>query len=260
MFDVIKSPWENNFFSFVSGVQKSIKICSPFVKYDAVKKLYEHKKCNVSFDLLTNFNIAYFHKKSSDIEAMKYILNNDDKIRNVSNLHAKIYIFDDKSTVITSSNLTNSGLNRNYEYGIYSDEHSLVSKVCSDFALLSNDCSTSEIKIDVVEEIDNILGRLPKASSDNLSNLLKDDEILSNAREAIGNTLSGWDLCVFKKLNEIRSQTFSLSDIYAYKDYFKTIYPSNNTIEASIRQKLQHLSNFGLLKFLGNGSYKKLWL
>jgi predicted transcriptional regulator len=37
-------------------------------------------------------------------------------------------------------------------------------------------------------------------------------------------------------------------------------YPNNNTIRGSIRRNLQELRDLGLIKFLGNGKYKKLWL
>ena len=39
-------------------------------------------------------------------------------VRNYQNLHAKIYLFDNKKALITSANLTNNGLYHNFEYGV----------------------------------------------------------------------------------------------------------------------------------------------
>nr|WP_229241116.1 hypothetical protein [Clostridium haemolyticum] len=47
--------------------------------------------------------------------------------------------------------------------------------------------------------------------------------------------------------------------MYVYEEIFLKKYPNNNTIKASIRRNLQELRDLGLIKFLGNGKYKKLW-
>ncbi|WP_158082486.1 phospholipase D-like domain-containing protein [Methanobrevibacter arboriphilus] len=43
---------------------------------------------------------------------------NNHQIFNHSALYAKFYVFDNSNVIITSANLTFSGLNRNYDYGI----------------------------------------------------------------------------------------------------------------------------------------------
>jgi hypothetical protein len=54
------------------------------------------------------------------------------EIRFLPNLHAKVYIADEKYAVVTSANLTDAGLCRNHEYGIYVDESELVKKITAD--------------------------------------------------------------------------------------------------------------------------------
>jgi hypothetical protein len=49
------------------------------------------------------------------------------------NLHAKVYIADDSVAIITSGNLTKSGLNRNFEYGVCLQDFDLIRQVRSDF-------------------------------------------------------------------------------------------------------------------------------
>ena len=41
--------------------------------------------------------------------------------------------------------------------------------------------------------------------------------------------------------------------------FLKEKHPSNQHIPDKIRQQLQQLRDLGLIEFLGNGRYKKLW-
>jgi hypothetical protein len=52
---------------------------------------------------------------------------------------------------------------------------------------------------------------------------------------------------------------FTLADVNQYEYIFQKAYPSNETIQASIRRNLQELRDLGLVKFDGNGRYKRLW-
>ena len=53
-------------------------------------------------------------------------------IKCASNLHAKVYIFDDSSAIVTSSNLTPSGMKSNIEYGIELVDPIAVRQILSD--------------------------------------------------------------------------------------------------------------------------------
>ena len=67
----------------------------------------------------------------------------------------------------------------------------------------------------------------------------------------------GWTMEVMRCLDKLPEQ-FKLSDVYYFSEYLKLLYPENNNIEAKIRQQLQILRDKGLIKFLGNGHYRKL--
>ncbi len=62
-----------------------------------------------------------------------------------------------------------------------------------------------------------------------------------------------------KVIEQINKEEFSLVDIYAFEETFQREYPDNNTIRDSIRRNLQELRDMGLIKFLGDGRYLKLW-
>jgi type II restriction enzyme len=75
----------------------------------------------------------------------------------------------------------------------------------------------------------------------------------------LNTTLKGWKLEVFKCVQQIPNQTFTLQEITKFESQLKKTYPENNFIKDKIRQQLQNLRDLGLIEFLGNGNYKKLW-
>lgn len=70
--------------------------------------------------------------------------------------------------------------------------------------------------------------------------------------------MRGWILDVLNCVNKIKSETFTLQEIYSYADFLKEKHFENKNIEAKIRQQLQFLRNKGFIEFLGRGKYRKL--
>ena len=54
------------------------------------------------------------------------------KVTYLPNLHAKVYVRDDKTAVITSANLTDGGLRRNFEYGVITTDPKTVAQIRND--------------------------------------------------------------------------------------------------------------------------------
>ncbi len=124
----IQPPWINYFFSKVQVIKKSLYLSSPYIKNTIATFLYEilrsRTDLNISIKILTRIKIQDLIEGASDLEAFEKLLEIDKlpgikaEIRCISNLHAKVYIFDEDSAIVTSSNLTPSGLKSNIEYGI----------------------------------------------------------------------------------------------------------------------------------------------
>lgn len=70
--------------------------------------------------------------------------------------------------------------------------------------------------------------------------------------------LRGWILDVLNCVNDIKSETFTLQEIYQYADFLKAKHALNNNIEPKIRQQLQLLRDKGFIEFVGRGVYRKL--
>lgn len=124
----IQPPWINYFFSKVQVVKKSLYLSSPYIKNTIATFLYEilrsRPDLSLSIKILTRIKIQDLIEGASDLEAFEKLLEIDKlpgikaEVRCISNLHAKVYIFDEDSAIVTSSNLTPSGLKSNIEYGI----------------------------------------------------------------------------------------------------------------------------------------------
>ncbi len=70
--------------------------------------------------------------------------------------------------------------------------------------------------------------------------------------------LRGCILDVLKCVNQIKSETFTLQDVYKFADFLKLKYTENKNIEAKIRRQLQILRDKGFIEFIGHGKYRKV--
>jgi hypothetical protein len=261
---IITTPWKNELLELVSNSTKSIKITSPFVKENICNELLSKKQFQTKFELITSFKLPNFHSGSLDLSALDKIIEANGTVKNFSKLHSKIYLFDDKKVIITSGNLTNGGLINNYEYGIYSDDKLFVSKVVLDFDTISKNENTGIVKKSDIDTVREILSKLPKAISQKLPQYAIETpeerfDVLEIPNNSITSTLNGWKLEVFNCVNSIPNQIFTLNEINKFEGNLRKIYPSNKHITDKIRQQLQYLRDLGLIEFLGNGHYKKLW-
>lgn len=261
---IIKSPWRNLFFELVRATERSIKVTSPFVKENVVNDILGSRHEGVKIDLVTSFKLANFYNGASDLTALDKVIRDTGNVYNVHKLHSKVYLFDDVRAVITSGNLTNGGLLTNYEYGVLIEEPKKVAEVVSDFGLLCSGDNTGVISLQEIGDATDILAKLPKREPltiPELPNYQPEDtsDIFTGNLDTITNTLDGWKLEVFKCLQEIGSEVFTLANVHVFVPKLQRVFPNNNNIEAKIRQQLQYLRDIGLVEFLGRGVYRKLW-
>ena len=223
---------------------------------------------NARVRLVSSFSTARFHQGYSDTDAFRDVLARQGQVRNHQHLHAKVYIFDEHSAVITSANLTVAGLRRNWEYGVVLRDTELVGGAIADFEELWDTYEGADISSEVLDTIDEIIADLPTppraarvVEEAVLSAQVDEPEmILQEAAGVIASRLTGWKRAVFEVLNEIESDIFTLQDdVYRFVPRLAQQYPDNENIKAKIRQQLQFLRDIGLLKFLGKGRYRKLW-
>jgi type II restriction enzyme len=68
--------------------------------------------------------------------------------------------------------------------------------------------------------------------------------------------LRGWTLDVLRIVHQLNRNAFNLSDVYAFEPRLHELHPQNLNIRPKIRQQLQVLRDFGLLRFVGKGCYE----
>lgn len=109
--------WYDKFLDELTRTTK-LRVVSPFVKEQVIRKMQGQFDFN-QFELITRFNLRDFASNVSSLEGLKFSVENGATVFGIRELHSKLYLFDDRSAIITSANLTSGGLINNYECGIY---------------------------------------------------------------------------------------------------------------------------------------------
>ena len=68
----------------------------------------------------------------------------------------------------------------------------------------------------------------------------------------------GWLFDVLNCVNSIRSELFTLKEMYGFVTILQKLHSGNNNVEAKIRQQLQVLRDKGFIEFVKPGIYRKL--
>ena len=157
----IQPPWENYFFSKVHAAEKSLFISSPYIKYPVAGLLCEilqsKQNPNLSIQILTRIRVQDLIDGASDLEAFEKLLQLAEvrglevTVKCISNLHAKVYIFDENSAIVTSSNLTPSGLKSNVEYGIEITEQVAIRQILDDMYAYWSTAET--LTVETIEQV-----------------------------------------------------------------------------------------------------------
>lgn len=142
MVEFIESPMYDNWFKNHIP-EKKLLICSPYMKQtalDRILKLYdvENRCSQLEIQVLIRGDIKEFtYNKSTDFSVIESFLGMDsfdiDNFKRVTNLHMKAYLVDDQYLLVTSGNMTDSGMfvvsgTENFEGGIATDEASVIEK------------------------------------------------------------------------------------------------------------------------------------
>ena len=247
---IIKTPWQDTFIKLLRNAEEKIYLSSPFIKENIAKLIVDNKQSKVDCKILTRFTLPNIRGGGLDLTAVKHFQNANFSQKNISNLHAKIFIFDNQA-VITSSNLTNGGLKNNLEYGILIKDNKKIEK---DFLGYYNDENHNFIQDKHISKVADFLKNLPPIDKRLKLKSFDDNQIFSEDIKLIKNKLTKGNLKVFESIEKIGKEIFISEDIYKFKDKF-----FGKTPENTIRRNLQELRDIGLLEFIERGKYKKLW-
>jgi hypothetical protein len=260
MTTVITNPFRSDFMALCAESRTSIKLCAPYVKADIISEVLSSKRPGIPVWLITKLDYKSFQSGASDVKAMDRVLDEGGKVFNCSNLHAKVYIFDDNKCIISSANLTASGLARNAECGVLMDDNNLVDSALDFYKFTTGDEDVGSISKQNISKITAFLSKIKPAKQIRYPKLSLTPSFTENAI-AISKGLSGWKRDVFLLADQLgdTGDTFSSLEVKAMAQQLQGKYPHNSNREAKIRQILQQLRDLGLLEFTSRGVYKKLW-
>ncbi|ANL33165.1 phospholipase D family protein [Rhizobium phaseoli] len=122
---LVDAGWAEELNTALQLEARNLSVISPFLKQKATRRVLSHSPQLVR--VITRFNLADFAEGVSDIAALRSLLVAGAKLRGVRNLHAKVYVFGSRRTIVTSANLTEAALTRNHEFGLVSDDAEIIS-------------------------------------------------------------------------------------------------------------------------------------
>ncbi len=259
--ELIKNPFQEQLLKETKLSSSNIILCAPYVKKELVTKIIENKSKSTNLILITKISLVNFASNASDIEAIEKIIQTNNKAFNKSNLHAKIYLFDQRRGIITSGNLTYSGTVSNYEYGIAINNDNLIKEIQSDLNEIIHDSNTSSITMETLYEIRKLIEDFK--IQNNIVFVNGEDGAISSSLVADikeNSNLNQWQKNLLDLILKIKEPIFELEELYQYRKVLQNYYPNNQTIDSSIRRNLQELRDLGLIQFCGKGKYRKLWI
>ena len=166
----IKSPWQSTFDLFVESIQDSAIIAAPYITREPIERLQSGLRFpkSVQLDILTNLDKNSLCAQSVDAGALSWLCEQvpGATVRHLRYLHAKAYIADNHTAIVTSANLTSGGIWHNYELGVVLTDPQSVSDISDDLREYGN--FGVPVPSDSLDELDDLANkaRQTKPSTD----------------------------------------------------------------------------------------------
>lgn len=133
----MRSPWADEFGSLLASASASLVLCAPYVGRGPCERIGAHLRAvqpGFRLDLLTDLSLDNILSGATDAAALAGLLRTwpSAELRFLPSLHAKVYVADERCAVVTSANLTDAGMSRNFEYGALFDDPPTVRAIRDD--------------------------------------------------------------------------------------------------------------------------------
>lgn len=127
---LVVSGWEAEFRGGLAVCEGRLLIACPFIKHSVIERLLKVTDLEEVL-VVTRFSLPDFARGVSDVAALQELVWAGADVRGVRGLHAKVFVYGDRRAIVTSANLTESGLHGNIEFGCVSEDAPFVS-ACAD--------------------------------------------------------------------------------------------------------------------------------
>lgn len=126
---VTTANFRNIFEQLINDTNGSINIISPFIGQKTAFELSSIiREKNIKCRIITRFYREDFIKEVSSIKGLKYLLDSGAEILALVGLHSKLYVFDDRASIIGSANFTTGGFYTNHELSILVKDNNPITK------------------------------------------------------------------------------------------------------------------------------------
>lgn len=136
MVEMVPSPWANQFEALLRASRSSVVICSPYIgrgPCDRMVRCLTRSGSPPTVHLLTDLSTDNLLSGATDAAALLTVAESLPSVfvRYLPRLHAKVYVRDEAEALVTSGNMTDSGLSRNHELGVRILDSPVVAQVRS---------------------------------------------------------------------------------------------------------------------------------
>ena len=158
----LSSPWAETFEEFARSIRKRAIVVAPFITEQPLERLaYQLDTNNLpQITILTNLAVDSLLQGSVNGQAIADFCKAvpTTTVRHLPGLHAKAYVADEHTAIITSGNLTYNSLHQNYEYGIQISSPVMVREIASDLQEYGN--LGAQVSLQELEHIADVSGAL----------------------------------------------------------------------------------------------------
>lgn len=241
-------------------------IASPYVN-NAVVNLTGLAPSRVAKTIVTKTDLRDFRVGASNLDSLRTLAQKGVKVRSLHNLHAKVYVFDETTALVTSANATFGGMRRNWECGLAMEDRQSVSDL-ADLVLggFGSDTPPRAISFAELNRLRSALPlidvSLPKFPVD--GSLTDEPPTLEAAfsvpdKEQLLDQFTGWLRLTLRGVLEMPESGFGIQQLFVVCQPVASVeYPNNHNVEAKLRQQLQYLRDRGFVEFIspGQGRYR----
>ena len=248
-----------------SNCRSRALIASPYVN-DGITELTSLIPTGVARTLITCTDLREFAMGSSDLETLCILARDGVRVRSLTGLHAKMYIFDEASALVTSANATYSGMRRNWECGLGTSDIKVVRQLARSLSRgLGADAPPRDMKTGDLEALRAPLAVIkatmpePPARPKRAENSPVPDAVFSVTDEAaLLAGFKGWSRLTLKGVLAMPKEGFrSDALLRVCTPLAAKQYPKNYHVPDKLRQQLQILRDLRIVEFVSRGVYRR---
>ena len=263
--EIVTTPTFDWLAEAAASCKTRLLVASPFVN-DGIIGLTDRVSRDVPRALVTRADLRNFALGSSNLHSLCALARGGVTVHHLDGLHAKVYVFDDTSALVTSANATVSGMSRNWECGLATSDRRVVAQLAE--SLLTGFGAANPPRRLWATELDRLhvpvtamkasLPKVPVPAGQPAADTLPPEVTFSvDNPEVMLEGFTGWKRLTLRGVLAMPADGFSMQDLFRVcAPVAGDEYPKNRHVEAKLRQQLQVLRGLGLVEFVRPGRYK----